>query len=194
MTPIPNYTQKTNFRLDIPNSMASDFVINVQEVNVPSISIAATPFSVNPQARGMLPGSGIEFEPMTTRIILDEDLQAYADMYQWMLSIVDYRESKATAWLEGGSPKTILIHILDSTKEKILLTYRLFGAFPQMLGEIEFNYDNPTNIASVCQVTWGYKYFEIERNGVVIKSKVIPDQLKGFESKRSIGMHPSMRG
>lgn len=194
MTPIPNYTQKTNFRLDIPNSHATDFVINLQEVNVPSISIPATSFTVNPQARGSLPGSAMEFEPMSTRILLDENLQAYVDMYQWMLSLVDYRESKATGWLEGGSPRTILIHILDSTKEKILLTYRLFGAFPQMLGEIEFNYDNPTNIAAVCQVTWHYKYFEIERDGVVVKTKIIPEQLQGFKQTKSLGMHPSLRG
>ncbi|AIA64965.1 putative tail completion and sheath stabilizer [Cronobacter phage S13] len=193
MNPIPNYVQKTNFRLDIPNSMASDFVINVQEVNVPSINIPPTRFTVNPQAVGSLPGSAVEFDPMSTRILLDEDLQSYADIYQWMLSLVDYRESNATAWYEGGQPKTILLHILDSTKEKILLTYRFFGAFPQTLGEIEFNYSDPQNIASYCQVTWGYKYFEIEKNGIVIKPKVIPENLKGYESKRAIGMHPTLR-
>lgn len=188
MTPIPNYVQKTNFRLDIPNSQAADFVINVQEVNTPSLSIPMTEFPINPTARGSLPGSAVEFEPFTTRVLLDEELKAYTDIYQWMLSIVDYRESKSTAWLEGGSPRSILIHILDSTKTKILLTYRLYGAYPQMLGEIEFNYGDPTNLAMYCSVTWGYKYMEIERNGVVLKSRVIKEQLQG------IGLHPSLRG
>lgn len=185
MTPIPNYVQKTNFRLDIPNGQTEDFVINVQEVNLPSISIPATPFPVNPTARGSLPGSAIEFEPFTTRVLLDEGLQSYVDIYQWMLSIVDYRESKSTAWLEGGQPKTILVHVLDSTKEKILLSYRFYGAFPQMLGEIEFNYGDPTNLASYCQVTWHYKYLEIEKNGVIVKSRPVHEG--------SIGMHPLLR-
>lgn len=188
MTPIPNYTQKTNFRLVIPNSQASDFVINIQELNVPTMSIPMTTFPVNSQIIGALPGSAMEFEPMMTRVLLDEKLQAYADMYQWMLSLVDYRESHATGWLEGGTPRTILIHVLNSTKKEILLTYRLFGAFPQMLGEIEFNYSDPSNMASYCSVTWGYKYFEIEKNGVIIKPKKINDNLKG------VGMHPSLRG
>lgn len=194
MTPIPNYVQKTNFRLDIPNSHASDFVINVQEVNVPSISIPLTTFAVNPQAVGALPGSAVEFEPMTTRILLDEDLQSYRDMYRWIMSLVDYRESNATGWLPGGSPATILLHILDSTKEKILLTYRLFGAFPQMLGEIEFNYSDPQNIASYCQVTWAYKYFEIlDSNGTPIKPIKTHENLKGFSTTGKMGVHPSLR-
>lgn len=188
MTPIPNYMQKTNFRLDIPNSQATDFVINVQEVNLPSISIPLTDFPVNPTAKGNLPGSAVIFEPFTTRILLDEDLKSYTDMYQWMLSIVDYREAKSTAWLEGGAPRTILLHVLNSQKTKILMTFRFFGAFPSMLGEIEFNYGDPVNLAAYVSVTWGYKYFEIERDGVIIKSREVKDNLKG------LGLHPSMRG
>ena len=185
MTPIPNYVQKTSFKLDIPNGQAEDFVINVQEVNLPSISIPMTSFAINPTARGSLPGSAVEFEPFTTRVLLDEHLQSYVDMYRWILSIVDYRESRSTAWLEGGAPKTILLHILDSTKEKILLTYRFFGAYPQTLGEIEFNYGDPVNLAMFTNVTWGYKYFEIEKDGVVVKSRPAHEG--------SIGMHPLLR-
>lgn len=182
---IPNYTQKTNFRLDIPNSYANDYVINVQEVNLPSISIPVTTFPVNPTIVGSLPGSAIDFEPILTRIILDEELKSYRDIYQWMLSIVDYRESKSTAWL-GDQPQTILLHIMNSKKDKILLTYRFFGAFPQLLSEIEFNYTEAANIAPFCSVTWHYKYFEIEKDGVVITSK----PLKNVDS---IGRHPSLR-
>ena len=144
-----------------------------------------TSFAINPTARGSLPGSAVEFEPFVMRVLLDEELKAYVDMYQWMLSIVDYRESNSTAWLEGGAPKTILLHILDSTKEKILLTYRIFGAYPQTLGEIEFNYADPVNLAMYCSITFGYKYWELEKDGVVIKSR------KAHEG--SIGMHPLLR-
>lgn len=185
MRPIPNYVQKTSFRLDIPNGQAEDFVINVQEVNVPSISIPVTNIPVNPTARGSLPGSAVEFEPIMMRVVLDENLNAYADMYQWMLSIVDYKEGKSTAWLPGGSPRTMLFHILDSTKTKILLTYRFYDAFPQMLGEIEFNYGDAVNLAMYCPVTFHYKYFEIEKDGVIIKSRAVPEG--------SVGMHPLLR-
>lgn len=196
MNPIPNYAQKTNFRLDIPNSAATDFVINVQEINLPSISIPATMFPVNPMLQGNLPGSAMDFtDGMTTRILLDEELNAYVDIYQWMLSLVDYREGKSTGWLEGGTPRTILLHVMDSQKDKILLTFKFYGAFPQMLGEIEFNYGDPTNLASYCSVTWSYKYFEIEKNGVIIKPKKINENLSGFENKSSsrVGIHPSLR-
>ncbi|QHJ78969.1 MAG: hypothetical protein [Caudoviricetes sp.] len=193
MTPIPNYSQKTNFRLDIPNEQAEDFVINVQEVNVPSISIPATNFPINPTARGDLPGSAIEFEPITMRILLDENLNAYTDIYRWMLSIVDYKNSESTAWLPGGSPKTMLFHILDSTKEKILMTYVFDDPWPQMMGEIEFAYTDDVNLAMFCTVTFRYKTFTIEKNGVTIRPRPVAKGREFSPVSTRRGLHPSMR-
>lgn len=181
---IYNYTQKTNFKLEIPNNYVENAVMNVQELNLPDMSIAATPFSINPQARGYLPGSGIEFEPLQMRLIADEELLSYTDIYQWMCSVVEHKDSKATAWLQGGAPETLLVHILNNEKDRIILTYRFYSPFPQILGSLEFNYTDPSNIALGFNITFGYKYFEIEKDGKIMSS---------FKQNSSRGKHPLNR-
>lgn len=185
MTIFKNMTHKTNFRLVIPDMGAMDFEASLQSVTIPGLEIEPTQINVNQQTMGNLPGSAVRFDPLNVRILLDEELSAYTDIYKWMISIVDYAGNKSTAQDPGTVPKNISIHVLDNSKSSIILTWKFYGAWPSSIGGIDFEYTDDSNTAMTTDVVFMYKSFEIEKNGVTIRPK---ESGSGSGIK---GMHPS---
>ena len=166
---ITNQSHKTNFRLDIPDAgVTQGFQVSIQNVVLPSVEIEPVRLPINKMAQGDIPGSAMRFEPLTMRMLLDEDLNAYTEIFKWMTSIVDYKSGRSTAQIEGNSPNTLLLHILDNSKKKILITYKFIDPWPSNLGQVEWDYTEEGNPAITGDVTFSYKWFEIERNGVAI--------------------------
>lgn len=181
-----NPAHKTNFRLDIPDAGATKrFEMNVQSLTIPSMEIEPVMIQLNPQSQGMLPGSSARFDPLNIRFLLDEDLSAYVDIYKWMISIVDYAKNSSTAQDVGTVPRTVLLHVLDNSKTKILLTWRFHDAWPSMIGNIDYEYTDESNSPMTTDVTFMYKSFEIEQNGVIIRPRD-----SGVGGTINPGMHP----
>lgn len=169
---ITNLTHQTNFRLDIPDNNATIMMQSaVQRVSIPGIEMEPVQVPTNPLLQAQLPGSSVRFEPLNLTMLIDENLDAYCELYTWMLSINDYREMRSTATLAGKSPRTIMVHVLDNSHQKTLATFRFFDAWPSSLGQLDYTYSDEGNNPVTCDVTFYYKYFEVERNGVVIKPR-----------------------
>ena len=195
---ITNSQHKTNFRLDIPDSgMSLGFQLAIQDVVIPTVEIEPTKVVINPQLMGDIAGAAMRFEPLNLRFLVDEDLNAYLEIFQWMISIVDYRENKSTAQVEGARPRTMQLHILDNSKKKIVATFVFNDAWPGTLGQLEFGYTDDGNPAIVGDVMFYYKSFEIIKNGVTIKpSEIKQSDLKSRNTRsgwKTPALHPSMR-
>jgi hypothetical protein len=190
-----NQTHSTNFRLEIPDRNESiPFTISVQRVNLPNIEIEAVDLPISPNQRGTLPDSTVRFEPLQLQMLLDEKMEAYATVYKWMLTIIDWRQMKPTAQKPGIVPKTILLHILDNSKKNIVCTFRFFEAWPSSLGGTDFSYTEDGNPAMVCQATFSYKSFKLlDGDG----NAILPRTTTGNSTKSSgsvqMSLHPSLR-
>ncbi|MGL6228633.1 MAG: phage tail protein [Culicoidibacterales bacterium] len=182
---ITNSQHKTNFRLDIPDSGESlGFQLALQDVVIPSVEIEPTKVAINPMLMGDIAGSAMRFEPLNLRYLLDEDMTAYLELFKWMISIVDYRENKSTAQVEGSRPRTMQLHILDNSKKKIVATFVFKDAWPGTLGQLEFGYTDDGNPAIVGDIMFYYKSFDIVVNGVTITpSKLRISDMKSFTRK-----------
>lgn len=191
-TIITNQTHQTNFRLDIPDNNATVYFSSaVQRASVPGIEIEPVTVPVNPLLpQAMMPSSMFRFDPLNMSILVDENLESYIEIYKWMLSINDYRELNSTATQAGIVPRTILFHILDNSHNKTVCTFRFFDAWPSSLGELPFTYMEEGNMPVNCDVTFQYKSFEIEKDGVIITPRKITPEQKYTESK---GGHPLLR-
>ncbi|UYD60217.1 tail tube terminator protein [Aeromonas phage avDM12-TAAL] len=168
-----NPAHVTNFRLDIPDSGGTiAFEMAVQGLGIPGININPIEIPINPMTTGKLPGTAVDFEPLNIRVLLDEELSAYVEVYKWMLSVVDYAKLNSTAQIEGTVPRTLLLHVLDNSKKKIVLTFKFIDAWPSNLGEVEFTYTDESNSPIVLPVQFMYKSFVIEKDGVEIRPYV----------------------
>ncbi|ADG60056.1 gp3 tail completion and sheath stabilizer protein [Acinetobacter phage Acj9] len=169
-----NQTNKTNFAVDIPDAgITKAFVLNVSSALIPGISIPVTnmPTGQGGLGRANIPGSTFEFEPLVVRVLMDEDLQAWEDIYTWMLSINNYRTLYNEGWEPGVLPEFITLHIWNNSKTKILLSLHYYGAWPSTMGDLEFDFTDEGDPPVYANVTFQYKYFAVERNGVIIETR-----------------------
>ena len=176
-----NQTNVTNFLLEIPDAnITKAFKLNIQSALIPGIRIPVTdaPSGSKGLGRASIPGSTFEMDPLIGRILVDEDMQAWIDLYTWMLSINNYITLENEGWKQGVLPQFITLHILDNSKTNIVCSYHFHGAWPSDVSEVEFNYTEESDIAINCIATFQYKYFEVEKNGVIINTRqAITDKL-----------------
>lgn len=193
-----NQTNITNFLLDIPDAnITKAFKLNVQSALIPGIRIPPTdmPSGTQGLGRARLPGSTVEFDPLVCRFLVDEKLDSWVDLYKWMLSINNYLTHDNVGWKEGTLPKFITLHILDNTKETIVMSIHYHGAWCSDLSEIEYTFVEDGDPAVTCVATFQYKYYIIEKDGVIIDTRESIQekaQITG-ESPSRVGMHPSLR-
>lgn len=193
-----NQTNATNFVLDIPDAGLTDaFQLNISSALIPGMSIPVTNTALGNKGLGRanIPGSTFEFEPLVVRVLMDEHLQSWVEIYKWMLSINNYITHDNNGWNPNVLPPFITLHILNNDKTKDILTLHYFGAWPQTVGDLEYDFTVDGDPAIYANITFQYKYFAVERNGVIIDTREsITDQLaKGKDRKTQGALHPSMR-
>ncbi|AZU98612.1 tail completion and sheath stabilizer protein [Acinetobacter phage vB_AbaM_PhT2] len=176
-----NQTNITNFLLDVPDAGITDaFRLNVQTALIPGISIPTinTPLGKKGLGRANRPGTTFEFEPLVCRVLIDEKLDAWTDIYTWMLSLNNYLTHDNNGVLPGVLPDFISLHILSNDKVTPLMTIHYHNAWPQLIGDLEFNYTEEADPAIFANVTFQYSHFTVEKNGVIIETrKSISDML-----------------
>ncbi|BAQ22814.1 tail completion and sheath stabilizer protein [Edwardsiella phage PEi20] len=191
-----NQTNVTNFILEVSDAgLTETFKLNCQSVNLPGITI---PISDNPGgtqgiSRGMTPASTIEFDPMIVTFLVDRELNGWLEIYKWMLSINNYVTHESKAWHPKGRPEAVTIHILDNTKTKIVVSIHYYGAFPTNMSEVEFNYREDSDPAVPCTVSFGYKSFAVEIDGIIVQGRPQIDSAAQGKVESRMSMHPSMR-
>lgn len=171
---ITNQAHITNMRLEIPDANATAYFVNsAQSVTIPSIEMELSRVSTNQMSYGMMPGSKINYEPLRIRFIIDEEFKSYKELYQWIISVTDSRTFNSTAHLPGNRPLSMLVHILDNHKRKIVMTMKLNDPFPYSIDEIEMGYIDEGNPALFGMVSFGYSSFSLLSgdNGVEILPK-----------------------
>ncbi|UYD59293.1 tail tube terminator protein [Aeromonas phage avDM6] len=185
---ITNQAHITNMRLEIPDANTTvHFVSSAQSVTLPSIEMELSRVSTNQMGMGMMPGSKINYEPVRIRFLIDEEFKSYQEIYQWIISITDSRSFNSTAHLPGMRPMSMLIHILDNHKRKIVMTMKLNNPFPYSIDELEMGYTEEGNPALFSMVSFGYSSFSLlsGNNGVEILPKT--------EQVGTPSFHPSIR-
>lgn len=169
-----NQTNVTNFRLDIPDAdITQAFSLNISSALIPGISIPVTntPLGNKGLGRAQLPGSTIKFDPLMLKVLVDENLDAWTDIYTWMLSINNYITHDNNGWKPGVLPEFITLHILNNDKTDIVMSIHYYGAWPQHMSDLEFDFAEDTDPAIYVNVAFCYKYYAVEKNGVIIESR-----------------------
>lgn len=191
-----NQTNSRNFVLDIPDAgLTKAFKLNIQTALIPGVRIPVTetPSGTQGLGRARLPGSTVEFDPLVVRFLVDENLDSWLELYQWMLSINNYLTMENQAWEKGQVPEFITLHILDNNNSDIVMSLHYYGAWCSELGDLEFSYTEEGDNAMNCSATFSYKYVIIEKDGIIIDTKKSireSSMSKISQDASNIGMNP----
>lgn len=165
-----NTINSTNFAIDMADyGMTKTSFKNVQAYVPPMLSIPTTTNNIagfadmhNPR----IASTKFEVGTFTLKILMDEHMESYNEMYRWMYTIVPYGGKMIDADIHGDviekiSPDEMFIHFLDNTHRKILSSHAFSHPYPMNVVIPEFNVTTNVTYPMVMEVTFGFKMFKI---------------------------------
>lgn len=159
-TPINhNFLSPLNFKFQIKKAPHVNFFI--QKVNIPGISIGSVS-TPNPYVKFQYSGEHIAYEDLSISFKVDEDLNNYLEIHNWLKSLgkpESYEQyanlASKPVYTGDGIMSDISVIVLSSTKiANYDVTYR--DAFPVSLSSITFT-STDTDV-SYLEATATFKY------------------------------------
>lgn len=165
-----NTTNSTNFAVDMADfGMTMTSFRNIQAYVPPRLSIPVTTNNIagfgdfhNPK----IPSNKTEVGAFVLKILMDEHMECYNEMYEWMYTINPYGGKLIDADIHGDviekiSPEEMFIHYLDNTHRRIVSTHSFSRPFPMDVYIPEYNVTTNVTYPMVMEVTFGFNMFKI---------------------------------
>lgn len=157
-----NPLQPTGFRLVIDRKHYPNFQFFANTVTHASMNCDAAMQAV-PRIEGIpQAGDKLTFSELSVTMIVDEDLQGYKEIYDWMLRLVNENRVGKTGREADGIPTEadIILQILTS-KNNLNKEFRYHDCIPTTLGSIQF-LANPGEVEMMfVDVTFRFSYFDL---------------------------------
>ncbi len=161
-----NFLSPLNFKFSIKRAPHVNFFI--QKVNVPAVNLPAVTFP-NPMVNIPLPGEHLTYGDLEVTFKVDEDLQNYMEIHNWIKALgkpVDFAGFKNLVdkkeYTGEGIRSDISLIILSSTKSanyEIVFT----DAHPINLSGLVFNTTDETVNYMEASATFKYIYYDINK-------------------------------
>ena len=145
-----NLLPTANFKLIINSTEFANTEFFAVTANIPSVSVGEATAGWRNQA-GFVSGEKLNYEPFNIRMVIDEDLVAYREIYNWIKHNTSENDLKIS---------DITLMLLSSHNNPNTW-FRFVNAFPTSLGSIDFNSQIQDVEYNGIDVTFRYDYFVI---------------------------------
>ena len=165
---------RNNFKLLIDKVPTVEYY--VRTVNIPGITFGETVQAAGVGLDAFFPGDKASFETLEVTFIVDEDLENFKEIYDWIDSIVPLSDPKLfgtytdtavtktniTASIDNDLNQYSDITLVLNTNKNVPNRFiRFHDAFPIQLGSIELESGADAEPATV-SVSFRFTYYEIE--------------------------------
>lgn len=157
-----NYLQPTSFKLVLDRKNYPNLEFFCQSVTHPGMLMSAVEMPYQKIQGIPFPGDKLTFNELSANIILDEDMQGYEEMYNWIRRLLDtpQRSSLNRTSTQAPTYADITLHILSShnntTKQ---IQYR--DCVPTSLGDIQFESTSTGDTFITFNASFRFSYFEL---------------------------------
>ena len=166
---IQNTMSGTNHKFVLHKAGTKIFNWQVQSFELPAISITTAKATSSPKVNSFrIAGTGLDFDNLVVRFLLDENLEAWQETYKWLKELVDGYDHQPTN-LYADAESTAAIHITTNNHSSLGKVFTFRRLFPVKLGPIEFDatVTDPNTLS--CTVVFQYDTDDLEIDaGVVI--------------------------
>jgi len=152
-----NFLLQDRFFFQMPR--IPKFTYFVQSVSIPPYQYSSVeqPTRFVPIKR---PGKNITFDELSVQFLLDEDLQTYFELYNWMntlQTVADYDDIAEIEKQYGFASCMVL-----NSAMKPQFQFKFYNLFPTSLGGFEFNSAITDQEGILTEATFSYSHFELE--------------------------------
>jgi len=165
---------KNNFRLLIGKTPTVEYF--VRSVNIPGLTFGETVQAAGVGLDAFFPGDKVSFDTLDVSFLVDEDLENFKEIYDWMDAIVPIADPSAygayvnSVKPDSGTFSTVENYLLQYSDITLVLNtnknipnkfFRFHDCFPISLGGIELESGADTE-AVIANVSFRFTYYEIE--------------------------------
>lgn len=164
-----NFLQSTRFVLSFPRINNTQYFC--QEVNLPGVSmneiVRPTPFVDIP-----LPGDKLVYEPLDVSFIVDEELQSWLDIHDWLRGMTfptnfgEYDNLKNQSAVTYYSPKPQytdgVLNILSALNNP-KISVQFVDIFPVSLSAIQFSSTDTDTPTMTAKASFKYSWYDVKK-------------------------------
>jgi len=148
------YSSPLGFRLLIDSQRYPNAQFNVQTAAIPEISVNAAQYAT-PQRTIEVSGDKVTYSPFTCTFLVDENLENYHEIHDWLVGLVVEPDNRDTRKL-----RDMTLFVLDS-HNNVSREIQFVNAFPTSLSTLDFDAKNTDVQYLVADVTFSYSYYKI---------------------------------
>ena len=158
-----NYLAPTSFKLVIDRRNYPNLEFFAQTIQHPGASVAPLEVPIPRLSSVSMPGDKLTFGELAAVIILDEDMTAYTEMYNWLSRMVEKKSPDAQDRFGSEPPmqSDITVSILSSHNNQNK-QIRYIDCVPTMVGDINFESVVGDIQYLTFPVSFKFSYFEIK--------------------------------
>lgn len=156
-----NYLHPNAFKFTIDRKNFPNIEFFAQSVQHPDASVEAADIPHLRVGSLPMPGDKIRFGELSASIILDENMNSYVEMYNWLTRMIQQEYKTPLNRSEGSPPTTadITVSILSS-HNNTTRTIKYIDCIPTNLGSIQFE-STTTESFITYPISFRFSYFEI---------------------------------
>lgn len=170
-----NFLSPVGFKFSLAKAPKVDFYSNY--ANIPGIKLGVATY--NRYGKNIpIPGDKMEFEDFSLRFLVDENLENYLEIWNWMTglgfpeSLEQYKNLKESSNFDNYNLKENLYETSDATLQILSSNYTpnaniIFSdLFPVTLSSLNFDATSQDIEYFTAEVTFNYTYFRIVPNAL----------------------------
>jgi hypothetical protein len=140
------------YKLEIHNLPHVNY--HMQTAILPSVQTDA-PILSTPNRIIPLTGSQLNYDPFNIEFIIDDKLNNYSELYNWMLRAISEKHDRQKHFSDAT------LHILngDLTPNQKITFY---NTFPTLIAELAFDSGDTDSTPTICSAVFSYSHFKLE--------------------------------
>jgi hypothetical protein len=160
-----NLLQPTQFKLIIDRKNFSNLEYFCQSIQLPSMDVPAAELPYSRLSTMPIAGDKLNFGTLECMVIVDENLNAYKEMFEWLQRIVQTNQASGLdrARAESTLPATnadITVSILSS-HNNTTRTIRYIDCIPTAIGSLPMESTTGDTTIIALPVSFRFSYFEL---------------------------------
>jgi|TARA_A100001391_G_scaffold62467_1_gene38939 hypothetical protein len=157
-----NYMQPTSFKLVIDRRNYPNLEFFCQNVTHPGMIMNPVELPVRRLAGLPFPGETLTFNELSTNILLDENLESYTEMFNWIRRLLENNMFDRNASGKSSQPNyaDITLSILSSHNNQTKQV-RYIDCVPTSLGDINFESTSSGQEFITFAASFRFNYFEL---------------------------------
>ena len=157
----------SNNKFDFVLKRIPNFTFLVQSVNLPGLTLASTAINT-PFSTISVPGNQITFATLSLTFMVDEDMQSWYELYDWIIQLGNPTGYNKIGKLTGKEGSTTSITsdatlFVKTNSNNPNFKFNFIDVYPTELGEMNFTTSDNGQEFITSIATFNYGYYEAVR-------------------------------